>query len=128
MKQKFQIGEIVEAGMIVGILHPEKYTETVMRNRTLEETKQSLDRDWTEEWRLHPVYWILLKEPTRAVSYVDFLFKESNIKYYKPEYYKEIYEAMYPPQQYLGIPEHLVATQILGEGGFDLSKVEKIDE
>lgn len=128
MKQKFQIGDMVEAGMVVGIFHPEKYLETIKQGRTLEETRIRTTENWTEEWQLHPVYWILLNEPTRAVSYEDWLFKEDYLKYYKPEYYKEIYEKMFPPQPCLGIPEHLVATQILGKGGFDLTKVEKTDE
>lgn len=129
MMQKYQIGDMTESGLVVIAWHPQQFLKyaSAQDRMTLEDKKTKLDSVWGAEWSERPIYRLLLDEPTRQVSYEDFLFQKDNynLKYYKPEFYREIYENIIPLMPILDIPEHLVKAQIIGDGGFDRTKIEE---
>jgi len=128
MNQKFQVGERVESGIVTMVWHPSEHLRHVAHQENMNPTDKliKLNAVWGD-WFDNPVYRILLDEPTRQISYEDFLFKQENfsLKYYKPEFYREVYEGLVPLRESLDIPEHLVQAQIVGDGGFDKSKTEE---
>jgi hypothetical protein len=129
MIQKYKIGDMADSGMIVMAWHPQTFLEysAAQEKKSLDAKKIKLDKIWGEEWSEKPIYRLLLNEPTRQVSYEDFLFQTEyyNLKYYKPEFYKEVYEGIIPLMSILDIPEHLVKCQIVGDGGFDKTQIEE---
>lgn len=131
MRTKYELNDIVECGRVIGIIHPQSliYT-TIMGGRygSQEEVMANYDNAWGTEWRTEPTYSIWLNEPTRQMSYEDFIFHPKCAEYIEgepPEKYREIYEKLCPPQLCLNIPEHLIKAQIVGEGGFNREEIKE---
>lgn len=109
MINKFDLGEQVKDGLIVGIIHPTNILEDYIKKN-----RDPSKHDWNKypNWQNQPVYYIKYLEPKRLLS-----FEEFKLAYYhiKDEYLEEKYQEIVPKQFTMSVPEQALIDDMCDE-------------